>query len=275
MVLGLFAALASAVCYGVASVLQAVAARAAPQSRQVDPRLLLRLARRAPFLASLLLDAGGFAAQFVALHSVPVFLVQAAMAANLVVTALVAGPVLGVRLRRREWAAVGTVTTGLAALAVSAGAEGRGTVGSDARLVLLGCVLLLATVGFAAGRLGEPARSATLGAVAGLGFGVVALAARALVDLSAAHLIRDPATYALATGGLVAFLFYATGLQRGAVTVTTAALVVGDTIAPAIVGVLLLGDHTRTGYAPVAVAGFTMAVLGALALARFGEPREG
>jgi hypothetical protein len=70
---------------------------------------------------------------------------------------------------------------------------------------------------------------------------------------------------------VVAFLFFATGLQRGAVTVTTGAMVVGETLAPAAVGVLLLGDRTRPGFAPIAVAGFVIAVAGTLALARFGE----
>ena len=51
MLLGLFAALAASVCYGVATVLQAVSARAAPHTADVDPRLLLRLSRQVPFLA--------------------------------------------------------------------------------------------------------------------------------------------------------------------------------------------------------------------------------
>jgi drug/metabolite transporter (DMT)-like permease len=271
MILGLLGALASAIFYGVASVLQAVAARAVPQTRDVDPRLLLRLLRRTPFLGGILLDVAGFAAEFMALRTVPVFLVQAAVASNLAVTALVAVPVLKARLRAREWAAVGAVCAGLAMLASATGPEGSAPAGFGFRLSLLGCVVLLAAAGFAAGRLEDPARSAVLGLIAGLGFGVVALAVRALPDLSPAHLVADPATYALIGGGVVAFLFFATGLQRGAVTVTTGAMVVGETLAPAAVGVLLLGDRTRPGFAPVAVAGFVVALAGTLALARFGE----
>jgi len=69
-------------------------------------------------------------------------------------------------------------------------------------------------------------------------------------------------------------LFFATGLQRGAVTVTTAAVVVGETIVPAAVGVVALGDQIRPGFVPVAVAGFVVALTGALLLTRFGEPVE-
>jgi hypothetical protein len=94
-------------------------------------------------------------------------------------------------------------------LAVSAGAEGPGVTRGGLRLALLGSVVLLAVAGFAGGRLPDPARSAVLGVVASLSFGVVALAARALTDLSPARVIRDPASFAALCGGLVAFLFYA------------------------------------------------------------------
>lgn len=278
MILGLLGAFASAACYGVASVLQAVAARSTRQTRHVDPRLLFRLLGRAPFVGGVLLDGAGFAGEFLALRTMPVFLVQAAIASNLAVTALAAVPMLKARLRPREWAAVGVVCAGLAMLALATGPEGTAPIGEGFRWALLGCVVVLAGVGFAAGRLRDPARSAALGLIAGLAFGVVALAVRALPALSPGHLVRDPATYAIVAGGMVAFLFFATGLQRGAVTVTTGAMVVGETVGPAAVGVLLLGDHTRPGYAPLAVAGFVLAVAGALALTRFGEvepPRIG
>src|ERR671933_283751 len=102
MIVGLLAALASSVCYGVATVLQAVSARPAPRTVEVDPRLLRRLSRQLPFVAGLALDVVGFGLQFLALRVLPVFLVQAAMSANLAVTALVAVPVLQVRLGRRD-----------------------------------------------------------------------------------------------------------------------------------------------------------------------------
>lgn len=271
MLLGLLAALASSICYGVATVLQAVSARAAPHTDEVDPRLLLRLSRQVPFVAGLGLDVLGFGLQFLALRLVPVFLVQTAMSANLAVTALVAVPVLRVRLGRRDWTALTIVCLGLSLLAVSAGPEGHRQLHGAARLALPACVLVLAAAGFAVGRLPDPARSAALGAVAGLGFGVVALAARLLPGFAPRQLILDPATYALVGGGLVAFLFFATGLQRGAVTVTTAAVVVGETTVPAALGLVWLGDQIRPGFAAVALAGFLLALTGALLLTRFGE----
>ena len=87
-------------------------------------------------------------------------------------------------------------------------------------------------------------------------------------------LLRSPATYALAIAGGVALLTYSIALQRGTVTQATAPLVVGETVAPALVGLWLLGDQPREGWGWIAFIGFTMAVLGAISLARHGELSE-
>jgi hypothetical protein len=55
------------------------------------------------------------------------------------------------------------------------------------------------------------------------------------------------------------------------VTVATAAVVLAETLPPAVIGVLFLGDKTRPGLEPAAVAGFLLAVASAVMLARFGE----
>jgi drug/metabolite transporter (DMT)-like permease len=267
--LGVLAAVLSALCYGVASVLQSKATRVDPA--RPGPLPLHRLVVRASFVAGVVLDVAGFAAQFAALRVAPVFLVQAALAGSLGVTAAVAGVVLKIRLSRADRAAVGLVCAGLAALGLSAGTEGAARTGTGFRVALLVAVLLLAGAGAVAQRLRGPAGAAVLGLVAGLGFGVVALAARALPSLSLLRLTTDPATYALIIGGAVAFLCYARALQLGAVTAVTAALVAGETLLPAIVGILVLGDHTRSGAAPIAVAGFAATLIGAALLARFGE----
>ena len=66
-------------------------------------------------------------------------------------------------------------------------------------------------------------------------------------------------------------LTYSIALQRGSVTQATAPLVVGETVAPALVGLLLLGDHARPGWGWVAAVGFVLSVAGAVSLARHGE----
>jgi drug/metabolite transporter (DMT)-like permease len=276
----------AALCYGVAAVMQAMAVRAAsrrtagvpgsgsPALGQVDPGLILRMLRQWPFLASLALDLLGFVAQLVALRRLPLFAVQAMIAANLAVTAVVAALLIHLRLTWREWLAVAGVVAGVSLLGSSAGEHVATGVSAEFKLALILAVAGVALIGVAASRLRPAVRTPVLGAVAGLGYGVLAVAARVLSSYSPLHLVRDPAAYALAAAGVVSFMLYATALEHGSVTVATAAVVLAETVPPAVVGLLLLGDHTRPGLGGVAVLGFSLAVISAVALARFGEADE-
>ncbi|MGW7067770.1 hypothetical protein ACWGII_17990 [Streptomyces sp. NPDC054855] len=273
-------ALGSAVCFGTASVFQAIAARAtAPGTGSgVDPALLLRAVKQWRYVVGLGLDGLGFLLQIVALRSIPIYAVGAALAASLAVTAVVASRMLRVRLSGVEWAAVGVVCAGLAMLGLASGDEGEGVGSTALRYVLLGVAVGVLLLGAVAGRLPGRGRAPALGLGAGLGFGVVEVAVRLIDDVSPGALVRNPAAYALLVGGGAAFLLLTSALQRGSVTTATAGMVIGETVGPAVVGVVWLGDRTRDGMEWVAVLGFVVAVVGALALARFGEasaPAEG
>ncbi|MET7378151.1 hypothetical protein ABZT08_04870 [Streptomyces sp. NPDC005526] len=264
-------ALGAAVCFGMATVLQAIAARAAAGGGGGDAALLLRAVRQWRYLAGLALDGLGFLLQIAALRSIPIYAVGAALASSLAVTAVASARLLRVRLSGVEWGAVGVVCAGLAMLGLASGTEGS-TGGSAAlewaMLAAAGAVLALGAVG---GRLTGRGRALLLGLGAGFGFGVVEVSVRLIDSLALPDLLTNPAAYALLVGGGAAFLLLTSALQRGSVTTATAGMVIGETIGPAAVGVVWLGDRTREGLTWLAVLGFAVALTGALALARFGE----
>jgi drug/metabolite transporter (DMT)-like permease len=221
---------------------------------------------------SVVIDLCGFIAQLVALRRLPLFAVQAMVAANLAVIAVLAAVIIGATLSLREWLAVIGVVAGVGLLGSSAGAEGASHPGAVFKLVLIAATGVLGVAGVVAARLlRDPARTLVLGTVAGFGFGAVGIAARVLNGFAPLTLLRDPAAYAVAAAGIVSFVFYATALESGSVTVATSAVVLAETLPPAVVGVLLLGDTTRHGLTPVAAVGFGLAVVSAVMLARFGE----
>ncbi|MDQ0950160.1 drug/metabolite transporter (DMT)-like permease [Streptomyces phaeochromogenes] len=270
-------ALGAALCFGTATVLQAIAARAAAPaaddsgSSGVDAALLLRALREWRYIAGLALDGVGFVLQIAALRSLPIYTVGAALAASLAVTAVVAAWLLHVRLSGLEWGAVGVVCAGLAMLGLASGEEGDQAGSTALKYAMLGTAVVVLLLGALAGRLPDRGRALALGLGAGFGFGVVEVAVRLIDGLTPSALFTNPATYALLLGGGAAFLLLTSALQRGSVTTATAGLVIGETIGPAVVGVVWLGDSTREGLAWLAVLGFAVAVAGALALARFGE----
>ncbi len=279
MLIGLLLALGCSVCYGTATVLQAAATRsvdAGDSDSGVDAALFLRALRQWRYLVGIALDGLGFVLQVAALRLVPIYVVAAAIAASLAVTAIVAAWVLSTRLSAMEWAAVAVVCASLAMLGVAAGPEGTGHGPPGLGWALLVIAALVLAAGAAAGRLSDRTRALVLGFGAGAGFGVVEIAVRLIdsIDLTQASFYTNPAVYALAAGGAAGFMLLTTALSRGSVTTAVAGMVVGETVGPALVGVAWLGDRTRPGLGWMVEAGFAVAVFAALALSRFGEAPE-
>ncbi|MEV7240161.1 DMT family transporter [Streptomyces sp. NPDC093248] len=264
-------ALGAAVCFGTATVLQAMAAREAGTGGGGEVALLLRALRRWRYLAGLALDGLGFLFQIAALRSIPIYAVSAALASSLAVTAVVAARLLRTRLSGTEWGAVGVVCAGLAMLGLASGPEGAEGGSPALRWTMLATAAGMAVLAVLGGRLTGRMRALVLGLGAGFGFGVVEVAVRLIDSLRPAGLLTNPASYALLIGGGAAFVLLTSALQRGSVTTATAGMVIGETIGPAAVGVVWLGDRTREGLGWLAALGFAVAVAGALALARFGE----
>lgn len=268
---GLMAALVASLCYGVASVLQAVGARRVERTEQIDHRLLVRVLSSLPFLAGTALDAVGLCFNLFALRNLTLFTVQALVNTNLAVTAVTAVLLLHARMSRRDKLAVTAVICGLVLLCLAAGPEGSGTFDTGARYGLLFASAALAAVAIVVANVFKQVHPAVLGALAGFLFGIFGISVRVIPSLAVEHLVTDPAAYAAIIASVTGFMFFAGALQRGSVTATTAALVVGETAIPALVGLIALGDTTRRGFAPVGVIGFLLAVGGALALSRYGE----
>src|SRR5258708_21422095 len=127
MLASLVAAVIAALCYGIASVMQAVAVRGASNRSQaqasaggVDPGLVPRMLSQWRFVVSVVIDLLGFIAQLVALRRLPLFAVQAMVAANLAVIAVLAPGLIGATLSAREWRAVLRAVAGAGLLRSSA-----------------------------------------------------------------------------------------------------------------------------------------------------------
>ena len=275
MLIGFLLALGCSLCYGTATVLQAAGTRSveAGSGSGVDAVLLLRAVRQWRYLVGVGLDVVGFALQVAALRLVPIYVVAAALAASIAVTGVVAAWLLSARLSSAEWTAVGVVCVSLVVLALAAGPGHFRHAPAGLGWALLGVAAAMFVGGAAAGRLPDRGRALALGLAAGTGFGVVEVAVRLIdaIDPTKRSFYTNPALYAAAAGGAAGFLLLTSALHRGSVTTAVAGMVVGETLAPAFVGVVWLGDTARDGLGWLVIAGFAVAVAGTLVLARFGE----
>lgn len=268
------AALVAAVAYGAATVLQSVGVRsfAAAPTRPWSHRLWAgRL-----YAVGLALDAAGFLASLVALRTLPLFVVGSAIASSVGVTALLSAIVLHVRLSFPERLALTAIGVGLVLLAGSA------SQGAAVQPDAAGLLLLLATVPFLAmivlgqsrprgSRLGV----GLLSTAAGLGFSGVGIAAR-IVEVPRPwwHAAGSVLVIMIVLHGALALVAYTLALARGRVTTVAAVNFAVETVVPAVVGLVWLGDAVRPGpgWAVLAGLGFALAVGGSMALASYAEP---
>ncbi|WP_051467534.1 hypothetical protein [Actinomadura oligospora] len=288
MIIGLVTALSASACYGVGSVLQAMGSRrSARQEAAAGPGTattqhggpsLSSTAKAAvtwEFMVGTVLDFVGFGLGALAARLLPLFLSQTVISANLVITAVLGIRLLGVRLGRREWASIATVCLALVLLAGAAGPEGGGDTPISTHWWLLAASVLLIGGGTVAVRWLGAKAAILAGLLSGLGFGVVGIGVRVLNGadpLAPGALLTDPALYAILVGGVGGMYLHTVALQIGSINGATAALVVGETVVPGALGVIWLGDASRPGYAWAAAVGFVLAVIGAVAVAWFGEP---
>jgi len=273
MALALFCALVANVTYGFGTILQAIGARRATTTEYLDLRLLGRLARQRYYVAGLGLDAIGFVASLVALHTLPLFVVQAAIAGSIWITAVTAVFVFGYHLRATDVIAIVALVAGLALLGLSAHGQDATQLSHVGGWILLAGSFAVIGAGILVGRLPDPRGGLGLAACAGLGFSGTAIAGRALhVPDPSWHVVFEPVAIALVIYGACGLLMFASALQRGSVTATSAVTFAVETVVPSIIGLVVLGDSTRPHFQLVAALGFVLAVGASLALSRYSEP---
>ena len=180
MVLGLLTALAAALCYGVGSIFQALAARSTEAVEGLDPRLMIRLLRSWRYLLGLGLDGLGFLLTLVAVRTLPLFVVQSIVASFLAVTAVLGAIFLKMTLTRQDKIALGVVVAGLALVGASAAEDTPVAVTDVERWGVLVTALALALAAVPLARIPGVKGAAALGAIAGLAFGATSVATRML-----------------------------------------------------------------------------------------------
>ncbi|MFT4295122.1 MAG: hypothetical protein QM582_06890 [Micropruina sp.] len=263
---------AAVVCclgYGIGSVLQSVGAKRAAAVTGVSG--LAAIVAQLPYLLGLAADAVAFVANIVAARDLPLFLVQSVMAASIGVTAAIAA-LRGARLGGRDWAALGTLGAGLVLLAVSASADAPIAADPTVEWVILGGCVLPGFAGLLGLRRSGRRSWVVLATASGLGFSVVGVASRGLGALPVSwDLLTHPMLWSLLAGGVLAMAFFAVALQRGPVTAVTGVTFTIEVVLPSVVGLLLFGDRVGPGLAPLAAAGFVLAIAGTTALARFAQ----
>ncbi|MGX6605874.1 hypothetical protein ACWKSP_27660 [Micromonosporaceae bacterium Da 78-11] len=261
--------------YGVANLLQSAAAARTTVHHTFDPGLLLRLAGQRTYLLGLGCQVLGFVFAFLARRDLPLFLVQASVAAGLGVTAVLGVLILKWTVPAAEVVLLLLLLGGITALVLSAQPAHSRRLGVAVIVVLAVSVVLISVAGFFAVRLHGALGSVVLGSLAGIGFSAAAIAARPLANEHAVGgFFGNPLLYLLIVHSLVGQLLLGLAMQRGSTTAAVAAMDAAGAVPAAIVGLLLLGDRIYPGRGWLATLGFVVTLAAVIGLTRYAEPQR-
>jgi drug/metabolite transporter (DMT)-like permease len=263
VLVGLAAGLFAAVMYGAPSALQAHASRRLPVGSWW--RVLLAGVRDPAMLGVFVLYAVGGLGQYVAIQHLPLYLAQAAIATQLLFTALGSSWMLHERPRRVEWLALAAICVGLGLLAISSGNVGDRRPGWSLVAGLLAATLVLGVLGLGALRLRNHPSAVVLGLLSGTMYGLAPLGARVL---RSPYLTGENAALGVAMVllGALAFWLSSVALQRAPVNVSSAPLILTETLVPAVLGLAIFDDSVRGGELWAFALGLALSLAGAVAV---------
>lgn len=246
-------ALLTALCNGMASVLQRRAASTAPDDKALHLSLLSYLVRHKVWLAGVGMTIAAALCQATALATGPVALVQPIFIIELPFTLLVSSRLARKQLPRLTWGAVAVVTislgAGLAAAAPSGGADTAPTSTWIPVLIVTACFeAVLIAVGV---QTRGNARAAAFALAAACGYALTAALmknAMAALDQGVPQFFGSWQLYATAAAGVGSLFLLQNSLQAATLVASQPALTLGDALISVAYGVTIFGEVLRTGW---------------------------
>jgi len=269
-------ALAAALAYAAAMVLQQHEAGEADQSSSLRPGLVVELARRPVWVGGIVANLVGYGLRFAALSKGSLVVVQPLLVTSL----LFALPLSAAwhrlpRLRPEGWAAAGAIVAGLALFLTAAGSSGAGRTPSGAAWLgaAAACAAGAGGVVLAGRREAGPRRAALL---AGAG-GVLLSLTAALTKAVATGLRADGldvalrwTPWALLAVGLLSMVVVQSAFGAAPLSASLPVLMVVEPLASLALGVWLFGEHVAGGLGArgLELVGLVLAGAGVVVLAR-------
>jgi multidrug transporter EmrE-like cation transporter len=250
LTLGILLALACALATNVGFLFKHRGACAAPA---VDIRQPVRTARclfrSRLFALGMLIATGAWIFHVGAMAMAPLSTVQAVLAGGVVLLAIMAERMFGLRISRRQWVGIALTAVGLILLGVSLpavhGAHSRfsvpGMIVFETLLLLAGTLLIMGP------RIGAPEEhhGFMLGAAAGILFGVSDVAIKAISGMVGTHGLEgvlSPWALVTVAASVAAFYASAKGLQDGDAVPVIAVTGTAANVAGIVGGIIVFGD---------------------------------
>jgi drug/metabolite transporter (DMT)-like permease len=247
-----------------------------------DPRFLVQILHRPVWLAGAGLMAIGWVVQAMALDRAALVVVQALTALQLVIALPLGALLTDQRIGKREVSGAGLTLVGIIFFIAAGQPQGGSSHGTATAwwtscLVIFGLVAVLVVVG---ARFSGGAKAITLGAAAGLGFGLQAAVTKTFVTEiggGVLSLLTSWSVWILILSALTGFALQQTSLKTGVLAPAMASANSVTLFTSVILGVAVYGEEiskSGTGHSVSAYAGLLVAIVGVALLAGAESPQQ-
>jgi drug/metabolite transporter (DMT)-like permease len=248
------AALAAALSYAIASVLQHWEAEKQPADKALRLSLVARLAKRPRWVAGLGFDAGGYVAQWWALTIGSLVLVQPLLVVGLLFALPIKARFTGFRFHGWDWAGALLTTCGLAVfLVVSHPGPGNANVSAVTWTVVLLLAGALASMLVVIGHKSSPRwKAVAYGTAGGIVYGICAALTKScahLLSLGVSQLFQSWQPYLLIGAGVAGMVLAQSAFQAGPLDASLPTLSATDPIVSVVIGAVAFGEAIRVGVA--------------------------
>jgi drug/metabolite transporter (DMT)-like permease len=263
--LALLAAIGCAVFNGVAAILEKIGASKHEISKSVHPNLLWKLRKNLAYVIGIILDLCAWVLTLIAVHNLPLFIVQPIIACSVIITLVIEHYVFKHKLSPRFIGSVGVILLGLILLAIVSTPEKSQAISSSLKLIIILSPVLLVILGSIFSKIQKHYSTFALAALSGIAFGGVSIAGRVLVVKSPyLHIICSYLMLSIIAYGLIGIMYFTMALQRAQASVISATMIACETIVPIVIGIAYLGDHPKHNLWALVYIGIVLTLIGTI-----------
>jgi drug/metabolite transporter (DMT)-like permease len=278
---GEFLAVVASVLFALGTVLQQKGTMST-EAGENDPRFLVQVLRHPVWIAGAVLMATGWVIQAMALDRAALVVVQSLTALQLVIALPLGALLTDQRIGKREVSGAGLTLVGIV-LFIGAGQPQGGTSHPSATAWWVACVVIF---GLVAGlclvgvRFSSAAKALTLGAAAGLGFGLQAAVTKTFVTEVGGgvfSLLSSWSVYVLILSALTGFALQQTALKTGVLAPAMASASSVTLFTSVVLGIAVYGEtisKSGVAHSSSAYAGLLIAIAGIAVLAGSVAPKQ-
>ena len=263
--LALLAAIGCAIFNGVAAILEKAGATKHDTAKSVHPNLLWKLRKNLAYVIGIVLDLFAWILTLVAVHNLPLFLVQPIIACSVIITLVIEHFLFKHKLSPKFIGSVTIILLGLVLLAIVSTPEKSQSISHGLKLLIVLSPILLLILGSIFSKIQKRYSTFALATLSGIAFGGVSIAGRVLVIKQPyLHILYSSLMLAIIAYGILGILFFTMALQRARASVVSATMIACETIVPIIIGIIFLGDQPKHNLWTIVYIGTALTLIGTI-----------